>query len=78
MTSTIPIFVNERALRVPAGATLSQVLAEFEPDLFAALLGGRALVTDARALPVDVDAPVTAGSIFRARESARLGGTADA
>jgi hypothetical protein len=78
VTSLIPIFVNERALRVAAGATLSQVLAEFEPDLFAALLGGRVLATDARAIPVDVDAPVAAGSIFRVRESARLGGTADA
>ncbi len=78
MTSTIPIFLNERALRVPAGATFSQVLAGFEPDLFASLLGGRLVVTDARAIPVDVDAPVVAGSIFRARESARLGGTADA
>lgn len=78
MTSTIPIFVNERPLQVPAGATLSQVLAEFEPDLFAALLGGRLLATDARVIPVDVDAPVAAGSIFRVRESARLGGAADA
>jgi len=78
VTSTIPIFVNERALRVPAGVTLSEVLAEFEPDLFAALLGGRLLATDARGIPVDVASRVAAGSIFRVRESTRLGGTADA
>ena len=78
MTSSIPIFVNGRSLRVAPGMTLAQVLAEYEPELFASLLGGRLLATDGRAVAVDFDVSVTAGSIFRVRASARLGGDADA
>lgn len=78
MTDTIPIFVNDRPLRVAVGATLGEVLATHDPALLVALLDGQALATDARTLAVDVDAPVAAGSIFRVRRSARLGGTADA
>ncbi len=63
---------------MPAGETLGDLLAEHEPDLFAALLGGQAIATDGRALPVDPAQTLTAGAIFRVRRSARLGGIADA
>lgn len=65
MTSpTIPIFVNGRVLPASAGASLATVLGDQDPDLLAAVLGG-AIVTDARALPVDPDAPVHPGAIYR-------------
>jgi hypothetical protein len=75
---SIPVFINDRAIRVAPGTTLGQALAEHEPELFAALLAGRLLLTDGRSIPADADLPVHAGSIFRARESARMGGAADA
>ena len=77
MTPTIIIFLNDRPLHVAPGATLGRVLAEFEPDLYAAMLGGGAVATDGRAVPVDGDSVVSAGSIYRVRRSAR-GGAADA
>ncbi len=78
MTSSIPIFVNDRCLQVPPGTTLGQVLAEHEPELFAALLGGTLNLTDGRAILVDPALTPAAGAIYRARKSARLGGSADA
>ncbi len=78
MTPTIPIFVNDRCLEVPPGTTVGQALAEHEPELFAALLGGTLHLTDGRAIVVDASLTPAAGAIFRARRSARLGGSADA
>jgi hypothetical protein len=75
---TIPIFINERPVRAPRGATLGQVLAEHDPELLAELLGGTAQATDARGLPVDPDLPVHAGAIRRVRRTARHQGGADA
>jgi hypothetical protein len=78
VTSSIPIFVNDRCLHVPPGTTLGEALADHEPELFAALLGGTLRLTDGRAIPVDPGLTPAAGAIFRARQSARLGGSADA
>lgn len=78
MTSSIPIFLNDRCLRVPPGITLGEVLASHEPELFAALLGGTLHLTDGRSIPVDPAMTPAAGAIYRARQSARLGGSADA
>ena len=78
MIPDLPVFLNGRALSVPAGATLGDLLAEHEPDLLVALMAGEGFATDARGLPVEPAVPLTAGAIFRVRRSARLGGTADA
>lgn len=75
---TIPVFVNDRPLRVPVGATLGSILAEHDPDLLAEVLGGSARVTDGRLIPVDPDGPVHAGAIYRVSRSARAAGAADA
>lgn len=61
---TIPVFVNGRVVPAAPGASLAQVLGDHAPDLLVALLGG-APVTDARMLPVDPDAPVYPGAIYR-------------
>lgn len=72
MTSqTLPIFLNGTTLQAPAGSTLGQVLGQQRPDLFATLMDGSGQVTDARGLPVDPDAPVHAGAIYRIVRSSR-------
>lgn len=78
VSDTLPIFVNDRALRVPVGATLGAALAEHDPELLAEVLGGTARVTDGRLLPVDPDSVVHAGAIYRVARSARAAGAADA
>ena len=73
----IPIFVNGRPLRVAPGRSLAQSLGDHDPDLLALLLGG-SIATDARGLPGDADAPVTAGAIYRVQRSARVEESTDA
>jgi adenosine deaminase len=70
MSGTIPVFVNERYLAVAPGATVRQAVGLLDPAL-ASGLGGGVAATDGRGLPLDPDAPVTAGSIIRAVRSAR-------
>lgn len=67
----LPVFLNGRHLAASPGSSLRQLLAEREPDLHASLAEGTAAVTDARGLPIDPDAPLTAGAIFRVGRSAR-------
>ncbi|MES2123234.1 MAG: hypothetical protein V4503_00970 [Gemmatimonadota bacterium] len=71
MPTDLPVFVNGHPFRVPAGSTLGSLLAEHDPDLLAALLGGEALATDGRGIEVDPDDVLSAGAIFRVRRSAR-------
>jgi hypothetical protein len=70
-THPISVFLNGRHLPASPGSSLRQLLAEHEPDLHASLGRGGAAATDARGLPVDPDAPLTAGAIFRVGRSAR-------
>ena len=70
MSSTIPVFVNQRLLSVPPGTTVRQAVATIDPAL-ATDLGPAVPVTDGRGLPLDPDRPVAAGSIVRAVRSAR-------
>jgi hypothetical protein len=71
---TVTVFVNARAVQVPATATALDAVRAFdaaEGDAFAAGTRG---VTDSRGLPVAVGAPVHGGAIFRL-VSARAGRT---
>ncbi len=77
MPNTIPVFINGRAIQATSGASLAQCLGGHDPDLLALLLGG-AIATDARGLPVDPDAPMAAGGIYRLQRSARVGDATDA
>jgi hypothetical protein len=74
---TIPVFVNGRVLAAVPGTSLARLLGEHDPTLLAAILDG-APVTDARALPVDPDAPVHAGAIYRVSARGRLAEASDA
>lgn len=74
---TIPVFVNGRPLPAMPGTSLAQVLGEHDPTLLTALMAG-APVTDARALPVDPDAPVYAGAIYRVQPGGRVPEATDA
>lgn len=70
-SDTIPVFLNGRPARVPAGSTLRQLLTQEDPELAAAMAAGQATANDARGLPVDDNVPVPAGSIFKVFRSAR-------
>lgn len=65
------VFVNGQAVQAPPASSLRTILALHDPALATALGEGRATATDARALPVDPDAPARAGAIFRVAGSAR-------
>jgi hypothetical protein len=76
---TIPVFLNGRTVQVAAGATVGQLVAQEDADLATALGAGQARATDARGLPVDPSAVLTAGAILRVFQSARpAGGASDA
>ena len=71
MTDTLPVFLNERLVTMPAGATVADLVASHAPELAADVAAGRAMVTDARGLGVDTAAPLAAGSVLRVFRSAR-------
>ena len=66
MTATVPVFINERALTVAAGATIRDAVALADPALASDLGLAMVTLTDGRGLPLDPAAPVAAGSIIRA------------
>jgi hypothetical protein len=62
----IRVFVDGRPVTLPAGATALDAARAHDPALAGRLAAGEARLTDARGLPVEPGAPVTAGSILRA------------
>jgi len=75
MTDRIAVFVNERRVEVPAGATAAEAVAVFDAEL-AAAPGLRC--TDARGLPVALGAVLPGGAILRTLPGGRKTGEADA
>ena len=69
----IPVFVNDRALRVAAGSSISDTVAASDPDLARALAAGAAKLTDGRGIALDPAALVFPGAILRVVVSARKG-----
>jgi hypothetical protein len=67
----MPVFLNGHTVQLAPGATLGELVMQEDPDLAAALLAGQARATDARGLPVDPAAVMTAGAIVRVFQSAR-------
>lgn len=61
----IRVFVNERGLSLPRGATVLQAVQQFSETEGAALTAGRAKVTDSRGLPLEYDAVISGGTIMR-------------
>lgn len=68
---TIPVFVGDRRLEVPAGTTAAGAAALAHPELGAALAEMRAYLTDGRGIRLDGSAPLSAGAIVRVVRSAR-------
>jgi len=73
MTDTCTVFLNGRAVSLPAGALVIDALRLVDPELTAACERGEAFVRDGRDLPLALDAPLVAGAILRAARSSRRG-----
>jgi hypothetical protein len=73
MSEGIRIFVNERAILVIPGATVREAVLTFDPDLAAALVDGRAYVTDGVGRRIESSTSVEPGAILRVVVSARRG-----
>lgn len=78
MSGSITVFVNDRALSVPAGSSAAEAVSLIDPALAARVAEGSATVTDARGLPLPPTSVLAAGAILRAAASARRAGGADA
>jgi hypothetical protein len=61
----VRVFVNERGVTVPAGATALDAVNALFPDDAEGLRAGRLRLTDSRGLPVSTETPVVGGAIFR-------------
>ena len=72
---TVVVYVNERRLEVPAGATALDAVRAWSTDAARDVQRGVRAITDSRGLPAAADAPVYAGAIFRLT-TARAGGAA--
>jgi hypothetical protein len=84
MTMTDPVaadvmrvFVNERGVHVPRGATALDAVRAVDAEEAARCLAGERAVVDSRGLPTAPDAPTFAGAIYRtvsARAAGRTSG----
>jgi hypothetical protein len=62
---TVRVFVDERAVEVPRGATALDAVRAHDPAAAAAVAAGDRVVTDSRGLPTDAAGPTHAGAIYR-------------
>jgi len=69
--STIKVFVNEQATRVPSNATIREAVGTADAALVDSLERGRAYVTDGVGRKIDDAHVVSAGAIYRVVVSAR-------
>jgi hypothetical protein len=61
----VRVFVNERGVSVPAGATALDAVKVNFPDDAEGISAGRLRLTDSRGLPVSPETIVNGGAIFR-------------
>ena len=73
MSESIPVFVNEKAVRVAAASSVAQAIKAYDAAMAGALEAGGAQVTDGRGIALDPRAPVYSGAILRVFLSARRG-----
>lgn len=59
------VFVNERGVDVPAGATALDAVRRSSADEGDAVAAGTRTIVDSRGLPTAPDAPAYAGAIYR-------------
>lgn len=74
MSAEIRVYLNERGLTLPSGSTVRDAVRLGAPELLPDCEAGQAGVTDARALPLTLDDPLTGGAILRVARSARRTG----
>jgi hypothetical protein len=65
VTETVRIYINARAVEVPASLTALQAVESWDREQAAAVRSGERLITDSRGLPADPESPVHGGAIFR-------------
>jgi hypothetical protein len=71
VSAAVLVFVNERPVRVAAGADALAAVAALDPALGRQLAAGAAQLSDGRGIPLAPATPVFAGAIFRCVVSAR-------
>lgn len=74
MSELIPVFVNDRAVRMEAECVLADAIAAADAELARAVREGSARVTDGRGIALDPGAAVYPGAILRVVVSARRRG----
>lgn len=78
MSQTIRIFVNARAVDIPAGADAEAAVRAFDPALERQIASGSAYVTDGRGVQISPASPLSAGAILRVVISSRRNVNVDA
>jgi hypothetical protein len=74
VSELIPVFVNDRAVRMAPECVLADAIAACDPELARGVREGTARVTDGRGIVLDPDAAVYPGAILRVVVSARRRG----
>jgi len=71
VSESIPVFVNDKVVRVTADSSVADAIAACDAALAKALEAGRAQVTDGRGIALDPRTPVYSGAVLRVFVSAR-------
>lgn len=71
MSELIPVFVNDRVVRMAAECVLADAVAAVDAELARAVREGSARVTDGRGIALDPGTVVYPGAILRVVVSAR-------
>ncbi|HSR90287.1 MAG TPA: hypothetical protein VLK88_03195 [Gemmatimonadales bacterium] len=77
MPDTIRVYLNQRAVDLPAGTLVAEGIRLAEPQLSQSLESGKARVTDGRGLDLPLDQTLTNGAILRIIVSSRRGDSPD-
>ena len=65
MSVVLRVFVNAAAINVDAGATALDCVRTWRSEEADAIASGKRVITDSRGLPIAMDSPARAGSIYR-------------
>lgn len=71
MSEPIPVFINDRVVRLAAGAIVTDAVAALGGDMAEHYAAGTAYATDGRGIRLAADAPLHPGAILRVVLSAR-------
>ena len=77
MPDTIRVYLNQRAVDLPAGTLVAEAIRLAEPQLSQSLESGKAKVTDGRGLDLPLDQTLTNGAILRIIVTSRRGDSPD-